>query len=362
MQTTHIIPQQTTSFETILATIQSPSEAILPAARKKIDFKTKPLGALGKIENLAVQLSVIQNSLTPSVKRKHMFVFAGDHGVTEEGVSAFPAKVTQQMVENFLAGGAAINIFCRQYDIDLAVIDMGVNGDFANHPLLIRKKVRKGTRNFVLENAMTKKETMQAIENGAQAFLERTAGSGCDLAGMGEMGIGNTTAASAIISCATSMQAVDVCGRGTGIDNKGLERKIEVIEKALAFHKPNPKDGFEILSKIGGFEIAGLCGAIMAAASTKTCVVLDGLISTAAGLIASLICPEIKGYLISGHASVEIGQQAALKIMGLTPVIDLDLRLGEGTGAAITMNLVDLACRTMREMASFEEAGVDEQI
>jgi nicotinate-nucleotide--dimethylbenzimidazole phosphoribosyltransferase len=158
------------------------------------------------------------------------------------------------------------------------------------------------------------------------------------------------------------MQAVDVCGRGTGIDNKGLERKIEVIEKALAFHKPNPKDGLEILSKIGGFEIAGLCGAIMAAASTKTCVVLDGLISTAAGLIASLICPEIKGYLISGHASVEIGQQAALRIMGLTPVIDLDLRLGEGTGAAITMNLVDLACRTMREMASFEEAGVDEQI
>ena len=352
---------RTHSLDTILASIQAPDETIRPAATQKIDFKTKPLGALGKIEHLAIRLSVIQNSLNPTVDRKQMFVFAGDHGVTEEGVSAFPSSVTEQMVLNFLSGGAAINVFCKQYNIDLAVVDMGVRADLDDHPLLIKQKVRKGTRNFAVERAMTREETMQAIENGAQTFLEMKAEKGCDLVGMGEMGIGNTTAASAIISCVAGLPVAEVSGRGTGIDDKGLERKIEVIEKALTLHKPNPEDGLEILSKIGGLEIAGMCGAILAAASTRTCIVLDGLISTAAGLIASLICPEIKGYLISGHTSVETGQQAALKMMGLGPVIDLDFRLGEGTGAAITMDLVELACRVMREMASFEEAGVDEK-
>ena len=354
-------PSRSHALATLLASIQPPDETMRPAATKKIDFKTKPLGALGKIEHLAVQLSVIQHSLTPVVDRKQMFVFAGDHGVCEEGVSAFPSSVTEQMVINFLSGGAAINVFCKQYGIDLAVVDMGVKADLTDHPLLIQKKVRKGTGNLAIERAMTKKETLEAIENGAQTFLEMEAAGGCDLVGMGEMGIGNTTAASAIISCATGLPVAEVSGRGTGIDDKGLERKIEVIEKALAFHKPDPKNGLEILSTIGGLEIAGMCGAILAAASTETCIVLDGLISTAAGLIAVLLCPEITDYLVSGHASVEIGQRAALKMMGLDPVIDLDFRLGEGTGAAVTMNLVELACRVMREMASFEDAGVDEK-
>ncbi|MCF6186658.1 MAG: nicotinate-nucleotide--dimethylbenzimidazole phosphoribosyltransferase, partial [Desulfobulbaceae bacterium] len=231
------------SLDTLLAATQPPEETILPSATRKIDFKTKPLGALGKIERLAVQLSVIQNSLNPAVDKKQMFVFAGDHGVTEEGVSAFPSSVTEQMVKNFLSGGAAINVFCLQYDIDLAVVDMGVKADLPDHPLLIKQKVRKGTRNFAVERAMTREETLQAIENGAQTFLEMEAEKGCDLVGMGEMGIGNTTSASAIISCATGLPVADVSGRGTGIDDKGLERKIEVIEKALAFHKPNPEDG-----------------------------------------------------------------------------------------------------------------------
>jgi len=361
MKTEQPRPSRSHSLETLLSAIQPADETIRPAATKKIDFKTKPLGALGKIEQLAVQLSVIQNSLNPAVDKKQMFVFAGDHGVCEEGVSAFPSSVTEQMVLNFLSGGAAINVFCKQYGIDLAVVDMGVKADFDDHPLLIKQKVRKGSGNFAIERAMTREETMQAIENGAGTFLKMESAKGCDLVGMGEMGIGNTTAASAIISCATGLPVADVCGRGTGIDDKGLERKIEVIEKALAFHRPNPEDGLEILSKVGGLEIGGMCGAILAAASTKTCIVLDGLISTAAGLIAFLLCPEIKGYLISGHSSVEIGQRAALNMMGRTPVIDLDFRLGEGTGAAVTMNLVELACRVMREMASFEEAGVDEK-
>lgn len=348
-------------LDTLLAAIQEPDETIRSTATRKIDFKTKPLGALGKIERLAVKLSVIQNSLNPAVDKKHIFVFAGDHGVTEEGVSAFPSSVTEQMVLNFLSGGPAINVFCKQYNIGLAVVDMGVKAQLADHPLLIKHKVRKGTRNFAIEHAMTGEETLQAIKNGAQTFLEMEAENGCDLVGIGEMGIGNTTSASAIISCAAGLPVAHVSGRGTGIDDKGLERKIEVIEKALAFHKPNPEDGLEILSKVGGFEIAGMCGAILAAASTRSCIVLDGLISTAAGLIAFLICPEIKGYLVSGHTSVETGQQAALKMVGLDPVIDLEFRLGEGTGAAVTMNLVDLSCRVMREMASFEEVGVDEK-
>ena len=346
-------------LSTIVANIKPLKESIRDQAQKKVDLKTKPLGALGRIEKLAVQLSTIKNSLNPKVECKRLFVFAGDHGVVEEGVSAFPSKVTVQMVENFLAGGAAINTFCRQYNIELSVIDMGVNGDFDDHPLLISKKVGRGTRNFAAQKAMTLAEAALAIENGARVFLEKNKKMRCDLVGMGEMGIGNSSSATAVICGATGLSALQVAGRGTGVDDKGLERKTEVITKALALHQPEKDNGFDLLSKVGGYELGGICGAVLAAASEGCCVVLDGFISTAAGLLAYLICPDVKDYLIAGHKSVEIGQQAALEIMGIEPVIDLDMRLGEGTGAAITMNLVDLACRMMREMASFEDAGVD---
>jgi nicotinate-nucleotide--dimethylbenzimidazole phosphoribosyltransferase len=238
-------------------------------AQKKVALKTKPLGALGRIEELAVQLSAIQRSLNPTIDCRRMFVFAGDHGVVEEGVSAFPAKVTVQM------------------------------------------------------------------------------------------GIGNTSSASAIICAVTGLTPEQAVGRGTGVDDRGLERKREAIEKALALHDLSGSDGLALLRTIGGYELGGICGAVIAAASEGCCVVLDGLISTAAGLLAYLICPDIKEYLIAGHKSVEIGQQAALHKMGLEPVLDLGLRLGEGTGAAITMNLVELSCKMMRDMASFEKAGVD---
>jgi len=335
-----------------------------PSARRKIDLKTKPLGALGRIEELAVQLSVLQQTLLPEVDSKRVLVFAGDHGIVDEGVSAFPAKVTVQMVENFLAGGAAIkgaaiNVFCRQYSIDLHIVDMGVNGTFTQHPLLIDKKVASGTANFAIGPAMTREQALCALENGAQAFLEQHDVAPCRIVGMGEMGIGNTTSATAIICAATGLHVENIVGRGTGVDDEGLKRKREVLERALRLHHPSPDNGLEMLIKFGGFELAGIAGATLAAAASGCCVVLDGIISTAAGLIAYLICPAIRGYLVSGHRSVEQGQQAALQLMGLTPVIDLDFRLGEGTGAAVTINLVDLACRTMREMASFEEAGVD---
>lgn len=343
----------------IVGKIEPVSEILRDQAQKKVDLKTKPLGALGKIEELAVRLSVIQKNLSPAVDCKRMFVFAGDHGVVEEGVSAFPAKVTVQMVENFLDGGAAINAFCRQYGIELAVIDMGVNGEFRDHPQLVKMKVAKGSRNFAVQSAMTEAEAILSIEHGARVFLDKNSMENCAMAGMGEMGIGNSSSAAAIICAASGLSVEAVVGRGTGIDDRGLKRKREVIEKALAFHAPVRNDALGLLSMLGGYELGGICGAILAAASEGCCVVLDGIISTAAGVLAYLLCPEVKDYLVAGHKSVEVGHRAALDLIGLQPVLDLDMRLGEGTGAAITMNLIELSCRMMREMASFEEAGVD---
>ncbi len=331
------------------------------AAQDKIDNKTKPLGALGKLEDLAVQMCLIQNTLDPVINGKAMFVFAGDHGITEEGVSAFPSEVTFQMVDNFLKGGAAINVLCRHHNIDIKIVDMGVNADFKKHPDLIIKKVRKGTRNFAIEEAMTEKEVFEAIAGGMEAFFYVYDQKKIDIVGLGEMGIGNTTSASSIISAVTGISPLEATGRGTGIDDKVLAHKTGIIEKALNFHQPDPENGYEVLRKIGGYEIAGIAGAVLAAASKGTAVVLDGVISTAAGLIAYVINPKITGYVISGHKSVEISQKAALAHMGLDPVIDLNMRLGEGTGAALTINIADAACRIMREMASFDDAGVSNQ-
>ena len=342
-------------------TIESVSpvpEGLLAQATAKIDDKTKPLGALGRLETLAVKMSCIQNRLMPAIKRKHLFVFAGDHGVTEEGVSAYPAEVTTQMVENFLNGGAAINVLCRHHHIDMNVVDMGVDYHFKPHPALIDKKVARGTENFAIEAAMTKDQMLRALENGMDVFFDADNRDPVDIVGLGEMGIGNTTSASAIISCVTGISAAQAAGRGTGVDDKGLEHKIEVIERVLAFHQIDAASGFDILQKIGGYEIAGITGAVLAAASRKRAVVLDGVISTAAGLLAFVINPDIQGYLISGHRSVETSQEAALSFMGLEPLIDFDMRLGEGTGAALAIDMADAACKIMCEMASFDEAKV----
>ena len=349
------------SLRSLIETITPPREELRPGAQRKIDNKTKPLGALGKLEDLAVQLSLIQGTLDPAVNAKALYVFAGDHGIAAEGVSAYPAEVTGQMVQNFLAGGAAINVICRHQGIDLRVVDMGVNADFEAHPVLLRRKVGKGTRNFAAENAMSPDEAGQALESGAAVFLEACDKRAIDIVGLGEMGIANTTSATAIICAVTGVSPAEATGRGTGVDDKGLAHKARVIEKALDFHKPDPADGFDILQRLGGFEIAGIAGAALAAASRGTAVVLDGVISTAAGLIAYLLNPDIRGYLIAGHRSVEVSQAAALAHMRLAPVIDFGMRLGEGTGAAMTIDVVDAACRIMREMASFDEAEVSQQ-
>ncbi len=333
------------------------------SAQAKIDNKTKPLGSLGRLEDLAVQLCLIQSTLEPEIEAKHLFVFAADHGVTEEGVSAYPSEVTQQMVLNFLTGGAAINVLCRHFDIDISVVDMGVKGiEFEDHPLLIKKKVAPGTNNFLVQRAMTVEQANQAICNGIEAFFQEYESKPFQIIGLGDMGIGNTTAATAIICAVTGLLPRDGVGRGTGIDDRALGHKAETIQRALSLHGPDPKDGIDVLSKVGGFEIAGIAGAALAAASNKVAVVLDGLISTAAGLIAYLINPTIKDYLIAGHRSVEKAQMAALAHMGLEPVVDLNMRLGEGTGAAIAMNLVEAAAKIMTQMASFDEAGVSKKL
>jgi nicotinate-nucleotide--dimethylbenzimidazole phosphoribosyltransferase len=348
----------TKKYQTVTESIQPVVQHLRPSIQQKIDNKTKPLGALGKLEALALQLCLIQNCLDPRSDSRFLFVFASDHGIAEEGVSAYPAEVTGQMVKNFLAGGAAINVLCRQHHIDIRVVDMGVRTSFGDHPRLRKKKIRLGTRNFAIEAAMTNAEARRAVEIGMEVFLTEHARRRIDIVGLGEMGIGNTTCASAIISVVTGITPAEATGRGTGIDNKGVERKAEIIEKALRFHAPDPESGFDILKKIGGYEIAGIVGAVLAAASKKAAIVLDGVISTAAGLIAYLINPDIQGYLISGHKSTEVAQTAALSYLKLEPVIDFQMRLGEGTGAALTISMVETAARIMREMASFEEAGV----
>jgi nicotinate-nucleotide--dimethylbenzimidazole phosphoribosyltransferase len=342
----------------IIKAVKPLPDTLLAAAATKIDNKTKPLGALGRIEDLAIQMSLIQNRLDPEIRQKNLFVFAGDHGITEEGVSAYPSEVTAQMVDNFLNGGAAINVLCRHHNIDMKVVDMGVNREFSSHPDLSIKKVAKGTRNFAIEDAMTREQMLTGLENGMTIFLEAYEKHPIDIVGLGEMGIGNTSSASAIISTITGISPAQSVGRGTGVDDKGLEHKIEVIEKALNFHAINPSNGFEILQKVGGFEIAGITGAVLAAASKKTAVVLDGVISTAAGLIAYTINPDIQKYLISGHKSVEKAQEAALSHMNLVPLIDFNMRLGEGTGAALAIDMAETACKIMTEMASFDEAKV----
>lgn len=336
--------------------ISLPDKSLEAGIRHKIDFKTKPVGSLGMMEEMAFRMASIQGRLNPEINRKSMLVFAGDHGIASEGVSAFPSEVTQQMVLNFLHGGAAINVLCRHYQIDMSVIDMGVNYDFEAQEGLINGKIRKGTRNFLKENAMTSEEAQAAVEKGMEVFNGQKIMP--DITGVGEMGIGNSTSAAAIISAATGLSPEEITGRGTGLDDRQLKNKIEIIKRALMLRKPGKNDGMDILRKVGGFEIAGIAGAVLAASYAKVPVVLDGLISTAGGLIAYLINPEVRGYIFAGHKSVEPGQKAALEMMNLRPAVDLNLRLGEGTGAAIAISIIQASCKILCEMSSFEDAGV----
>jgi nicotinate-nucleotide--dimethylbenzimidazole phosphoribosyltransferase len=330
-------------------------------ARARQNSLTKPPGSLGRLEEVSIQLAGMKADPLPNVERKAVIIMAADHGVALEGVSAFPAEVTPQMVMNFLSGGAAINVLARQAGASVTIVDIGVAADF--DPALAglwHRKVARGTSNMAKGPAMTRADAEKALACGMDVLAE-VAKEGLDLIATGEMGIGNTTPSSAIISVMTGLPVAKVTGRGTGLDDAGISRKIRVIENAIALNRPDPKNALDVLSKVGGLEIAGLAGVMIAAASRRIPVVVDGFISSAAAMIAVGLVPDVRNYLLSGHQSVEIGHQAMLRHLGLTPLIDLDLRLGEGTGAVLAFHLVEAASRILREMATFAEAGVSDK-
>ena len=343
-----------------IANIQPLDEAAMQSARLRQDRLTKPRGSLGRLEELSIQLAGMRADPFPSVERKAVIVMAADHGVALEGVSAYPPEVTRQMVLNFLSGGAAINVLARQAGARVAIVDIGVASEFEELPGLVRRKVRCGTRNLARGPAMTRAEAEGALQVGVDVF-EAEAVQGLDLVATGDMGIGNTTPSSAIAAVMTGLSVGQVVGRGTGIDDQGLERKIKVIEQALVVNQPDKKDPIDVLHKVGGLEIAGLAGVMIAAASQRVPVVVDGFISTAAAMIAAAIAPGVRDYLIGAHQSVEIGHQAMLRYLHLHPLLDLNLRLGEGTGAALAFHLAEASTRILRQMATFDEAGVSDK-
>ncbi len=340
--------------------IQPLDEIAMQAVQTRQDMLTKPRGSLGRLEELSIQLAGMKADPFASVERKAVIVMAADHGVSMEGVSAYPAEVTRQMVLNFLRGGAAINALARQAGARVTVVDVGVAADLEPMPGLVQCKVMYGTRNMARGAAMTRAEAEQALQVGMD-ILKDEAIRGLDVVATGDMGIGNTTSSSAIVAVMTGLPVSQVVGRGTGIDDQGLDRKIKVIEQALSINQPDPNNALDILHKVGGLEIAGLAGVMMAAASQRIPIVLDGFISTAAAMIAVGLAPRVRDYLISAHQSVEVGHQAMLKHLRLLPLLDLHLRLGEGTGAALAFHLIEASERILREMATFDEAGVSDK-
>jgi nicotinate-nucleotide--dimethylbenzimidazole phosphoribosyltransferase len=322
----------------------------------KIDNKTKPPGALGKLEQLALQIGCIQNTVTPSLNRPVILVFAADHGITAEGVSPFPQEVTRQMVLNFLNGGAAINVFAHQHGIDLQIIDTGVNHDFGPLPQLIDAKIAPGTCNFLHEPAMSQDQCLQAMRNGARLVREAAA-EGSNVIGFGEMGIGNTSAAAMLMSRLCGLAVRDCVGRGTGLDDKGLLHKQEVLEAAAAQHA-EVEAPLDVLATFGGFEIATMCGAMLEAARQGMVLLIDGFIVSSALLVAARLEPNILDYCVFTHRSNETGHTRLLEQLYAKPLLDLDMRLGEGTGAAVAYPLLVSALAFLAEMASFESAGV----
>lgn len=345
------------SLEHLIARIHELDEPAMTAARERQDVLTKPQGSLGRLESLSIQLAGITGRPLPQVRHKVIVTMAGDHGVVAEGVSAYPQVVTLQMVRNFLQGGAAINVLARHVGARVVVVDMGVAAELEPHPDLINKKVAPGTANIARGPAMTLEQAVRAVMAGAQV-VEAEMTRGLDILGAGDMGIGNTTPSAAIAAVLTGRSPSDVVGRGTGVDDAGLARKIAVVEQALAINRPDPHDAIDVLAKVGGFEIGGIAGAMLAAAAHRRPVVVDGFIATAAAMIAVGLAPPVRPYLIASHRSQERGHHMILGWLGLEPLLDLDLRLGEGTGAALGISLAEAACKILAEMATFDEAGV----
>ena len=346
-------------LDVVLKKIRPADSQLLMEAQKRLDSLTKPKDSLGRLEEFAKRMVSITGELRPVIKRKIIFTFAGDHGVAAEGVSAFPSEVTRQMVYNFLRGGAGINVLARHAGAEVVVVDIGVDFDFDDAPGLLKRKVVHGTRNMRKGPAMTREEAIECVEAGI-SIAEEYAGPGV-IFGTGEMGIANTTPSSAMIAAFSGLSAEAVTGRGTGIDDGALRHKIKVIEDALSVNRPDATNPMDVLSKVGGAEIAGIAGLIIGAASLRVPVVVDGFISTAGALAAYEMEPMTRAYMFSAHRSVERGHEVMLERIGLRPFVDLDFRLGEGTGAAIGISLVEAALRVYNEMATFGDAGVSDK-
>ena len=345
------------NLEETLKMIRPLDAASLQKAQERLDNLAIPRGSLGRLMELGKQVAGITGRTRPVISRKRIVTFAADHGVVAEGVSAFPKEVTRQMVFNFMRGGAGINVLARHAGAEVMVVDIGVDYDFPARDGLTIKKVARGTGNMAREPAMTRHEAIQAMEVGIELARQAERDT-VDIIGTGDMGIGNTTPSSAIIAALSGVPVADVTSRGTGISDHALKAKIAAIEKALALHKPDPRDPLDVLSKVGGLEIAGIAGLVIGAAAGRIPIVIDGFISTAGALIAYEMNPVIGGYFFASHLSVEKGHQAMLDRMKLRPLLDLDLRLGEGTGAALGMFLVEAGVKILTEMLTFDEAGV----
>lgn len=345
--------------ETINRVTPLAQEWLERAAARQLQL-TKPPGSLGVLEGIANRLAAIRRTISPAVSRRRIYIVAADHGVVAEGVSAYPREVTAQMVYNFLRGGAAINALVRHLGIEVGVVDAGVDADFDDAPGLIRSKVVRGTANFTRRPAMTRDEAAKSVVTGIE-LARAAAAEGVDLLGVGEMGIGNTTAASAIAATLTGSAPEAVTGYGAGVDEAGLQRKIAAVRRALEINRPDRADALDVLAKVGGAEIGVMAGVALGAAAERIPVVVDGFISTSAAALACVFHANIRDYLFLGHRSPEKGHDSLIEFIGQAPLLDLQMRLGEGTGAALAINIVTAAARLLSEMATFAEAGVTDR-
>jgi nicotinate-nucleotide--dimethylbenzimidazole phosphoribosyltransferase len=344
-------------IQTTLARIKPVNTELLTQAQARLDNKTKPPGSLGRLEEFARRVVAISGSFEPDTSKKVIFTFAGDHGIVEEGVSLYPKEVTSQMVFNFLSGGAGVNVLARHVGAEVRVVDVGVDFDFENVPGMIHRKVARGTQNFAKGPAMSRDEALAALQVGID-LADQCKVEGVGLVGTGEMGIGNTSPSSAIITAISGKTVAEVTHRGTGISDFALFNKIHVIKKGLEINQPDPTDPLDVLTKVGGLEIAAIAGLVLGCAANSIPVVIDGFISTAGALIASELHPNVRDYIFAAHQSVEIGHRFMLERIGARPILDLDFRLGEGTGTALAMGLIEAGVKVLKEMATFEQAGI----
>jgi nicotinate-nucleotide--dimethylbenzimidazole phosphoribosyltransferase len=347
-----------TALDRLVTTVVPPDEGVAAAARRRLDSLTKPRGSLGRLEELIVRVVVITGNPLPQIETPVIFTLAGDHGVAAEGVSAYPQAVTAQMVENFVRGGAGVNVLARHVGARVVVADLGVAAPLADGNGVVRYRVAPGTRSITQGPAMTRDEALRAIAAGA-ALVDEAAP---DCVGTGEMGIGNTTSASALTAALTGADPAMITGRGTGVADDVWVKKVEAVRRALAVNRPDPRDPLGVLAAVGGFEIAGLVGVVLAGAARRAPVVLDGFIATAAALVAARLAPGARDYMIAAHRSAEPGHVRLLEALGLTPYLELGMRLGEGTGSALGIGLLRAALACYRDMATFGEAGVSERL